>query len=509
MKGDKKDIPKSVSGNSKGTPTTDKNSPTLLQEVRTNLEQIIKGIESRSQGPILRVLRRTNKVRRHLGYDGWKRVVETYISDSNPCKKCLITGFEELDFNFGPQVDADAGTISEEEVESEKSVEPKKLEQLPALTTPSGGNVVYPAVEVYLSNIVIVILLKNHKNYVAADIAFKVLEYFTGLNKRNLDLFTAQTVGHLSLAHQHLGTLSSIRKFLLKAHRTACLNHNEFGQATIVNLLLRNYLHDNAYDQAARLVAKVRFPESASVNQYVRYLYYLGRIECVQLEYTASYQNLNQAYRKAPQNTGIGFRTAVTKLSIIVQLLMGDIPDRSLFSEPSTSQAVTPYLELTQAVRFGRLDVFKTVLEKFKDVFKRDANINLVQRLRQTVLKIGLRRINTSYSRISFGDIAAKLKLDSAIDAEYVCAKNIRDGVIKAQLDHDLGAMISEDRADLYSTPEPQQSFHDRISFCLEMHDSAVKAMRYPPNAFRTTTGEDAVVESVDIEVVEESDSDE
>ena len=90
----------------------------------------------------------------------------------------------------------------------------------------------------------------------------------------------------------------------------------------------------------------------------------------------------------------------------------------------------------------------------------------------------------------------------------YVCAKNIRDGVIKAQLDRELGAMLSEDQADLYSTSDPQQSFHDRISFCLEMHDSAVKAMRYPPNAFRTNTGEDAVIEDVDVDELVEDDSD-
>lgn len=148
------------------------------------------------------------------------------------------------------------------------------------------------------------------------------------------------------------------------------------------------------------------------------------------------------------------------------------------------------------------MDVFNDVVQKFGTVFRRDSNYNLIQRLRQTVLKIGLRRINTSYSRISFADVAAKLKLDSAEDAEYVCAKNIRDGVIKAELDHETSAMISRDQvlllcaskyqyrtsvidivcvvvlheqADLYSTSEPQQSFHDRISFCLEMHDNAVK----------------------------------
>ncbi len=44
-----------------------------------------------------------------------------------------------------------------------------------------------------------------------------------------------------------------------------------------------------------------------------------------------------------------------------------------------------------QAVRFGRLDVFNDVVSKFEATFRRDANFNLVQRLRQTVLKIGAR----------------------------------------------------------------------------------------------------------------------
>ena len=63
-------------------------------------------------------------------------------------------------------------------------------------------------------------------------------------------------------------------------------------------------------------------------------------------------------------------------------------------------------------------------------------------------------------------------------------------------------------QADLYSTAEPQHSFNDRIAFCLEMHDGAVKAMRYPPNAFRTSTGEDAVVEELDVGEIVEDDED-
>jgi hypothetical protein len=39
------------------------------------------------------------------------------------------------------------------------------------------------------------------------------------------------------------------RSHLLALHRTAVLRHDEYGQETLLNLLLRNYLHYNLYDQ--------------------------------------------------------------------------------------------------------------------------------------------------------------------------------------------------------------------------------------------------------------------
>jgi 26S proteasome regulatory subunit N3 len=89
-----------------------------------------------------------------------------------------------------------------------------------------------------------------------------------------------------------------------------------------------------------------------------------------------------------------------------------------------------------------------------------------------------------SYSRISFADVSAKLRLENAADAESICAKAIRDGVIEASIDHGGGFLRSRETADVYSTKAPFQAFHERISFCLDVHNEAVKAMRYPEDAF-------------------------
>lgn len=66
--------------------------------------------------------------------------------------------------------------------------------------------------------------------------------------------------------------------FLHTRLRTATLRHDADGQATLLNLLLRNYLQFNLYDQAEKLVSKSVFPELANNNEWARYLYYTGQL---------------------------------------------------------------------------------------------------------------------------------------------------------------------------------------------------------------------------------------
>lgn len=57
-------------------------------------------------------------------------------------------------------------------------------------------------------------------------------------------------------------------------------------------------------------------------------------------------------------------------------------------------------------------------------------------------------------------------------------------GVIEASIDHSNGWLLSNDVVDLYSTEEPQKAFHKRIAFCLDVHNEAVKSMRYATYMF-------------------------
>lgn len=63
---------------------------------------------------------------------------------------------------------------------------------------------------------------------------------------------------------------------LLQAQRLAALRHDDDLQATLLNLLLRNYFAFNLYDQADKLIAKTSFPDTAGNPQLARWMYYVG-----------------------------------------------------------------------------------------------------------------------------------------------------------------------------------------------------------------------------------------
>lgn len=451
------------------TPSTEPVPPTpeelqnlLISDLKKNIALIEKTVISKETRFIARVLRQLSSTRRRINAVALKHIISQTFPPGNEQGKRLLSYLEKAPV--------------------EKDV-PTPMEITSTKTGPSKKDIL-PEIEVYLHLVVVIFLIDKKMHQEAVISSTALVERVQEFNRRTLNPLSSKAYFYYSYSYELVNRLEEIRGKLLSLHRTATLRHNDEGQVVLLNLLLRNYLEYNLYDQADKLLSKTTFPEeSASSNQHARYLFYQGKIRSVQLDYTEAYRCLLGAIRKAPQNTAHGFRQIVHKLACIVQLLMGEIPERSIFREPDLKKPLEPYLRLTQTVRDGDLSEFHSVVKAHEDNFRRDKTLVLIQRLRHNVIKTGLRKINTSYSRISLKDICTKLSLESPEDAEFIVAKAIRDGVISASINHEGQYIQSKDTHDIYSTQEPQAAFHRRIVFCLDTHNEAVKAMRFPPNA--------------------------
>ena len=325
--------------------------------------------------------------------------------------------------------------------------------------------------------------LIDYKNYKEAlDADKNLISFFKTNGSLTINTLKAKAYYYLSLVTEKLNIQDEIINELQQAYRTACIEMDFISQVTLINCIIRYYLNNKNIEMARSFISKTKFTENISTYEDSRYLFYIGKIEAIQMNYSESYTHLSNSFRKAPEKTGDGFKNLVNKYLILVQLLMGEIPDiKSLMKSNRVVdfEEFQPYLLMLKIVRQGNLDEFKKGISVFEQKFKKDGTLNLVQRIRHVVIKAGLRKINLSYSRISIKDITEKLKLENEKETEYIIAKAIRDGVFLASINHEEGYIQSKEIKDIYSIFEPQRSYQSRILFLNNIFVESQKSMKY------------------------------
>jgi len=470
-----------------------------FEDIRENVKFIERGIASKESRHLIRVMRTLCKLRKRLNDAVLKKLINYYyITPSVQSDKEYLLTFIDIQAMSSATAAIHAAVKDAMETDEVKTtptsaapvVKKEKDTPTSAGTTSAGKlklpSVSLPEVDLYLHLLVLLYALDKNKLKQAMELSEKTMDKCQAQNRRSLDVIAAKCYFYYARIHELTkdANPATMRPFLHARLRTAILRSDFEGTAVLINLLLRSYLQHKLYDQAQKLISKSTFPEQASNNEWARHFFYLGRIKAIQLEYTESGKNLTQALRKAPQHVAAGFKQIVQKFSIVVELLLGEIPDKAIFRDPAFRKPLVPYFQLTQAVRTGDLAKFNQTVEQFSDLFIRENTWSLIIRLRHNVIKTGVKVMSLSYSKISLDAMARKLQLDSAVDAEFIVAKAIRDGVIEATIDHEGGFVQTRDITDVYSTLEPMKAFDQRIKFCLDLRNQSVKAMRFPPKKY-------------------------
>mmetsp|Transcript_21129 Transcript_21129/g.34201 ORF Transcript_21129/g.34201 Transcript_21129/m.34201 type:complete len:530 (+) Transcript_21129:45-1634(+) len=490
--------------------------PVSLADIEKNIELIGKAAEQGQTRLISRALRYNTPIRKGVTPEVLIEAIKKFIPESRPFKPTLIQLLESLPKTSEPvametEAAASAGAEKDKAADAAKAKEKAKPPARKAVPAALGER---GEVEVYLAVLVLTTVLRAGRPAEAAELATALVDRVKELNRRTLDPLSAKAYFYFAEAYARLGKLGAARPALLALHRSCCLRHDEHGQAVLLNAALRSLLEAGLVEAADRLLGQAKMPPGAGAPQLCRHLYYTGAVRAAQLDYSDAAAALGQALRKAPQGPGqaLGFRLAAQRLRALAQLLTGEVPDRRDFEQPPALRApLRPYRQLAAAVRGGDLVKFQEVADRHAAVFEADRTALLVRRLAHNVVKIGLRKINLSYSKISLQDLAERLHLGDARTAEYVAAKAIRDGVLEAEIDPENGWLVGKEVADAYATDEPQRAFHQRVAFCLDVHNEAVKAMRYPPNAYKkeledNTIEQDKTDEEIAKEIEEELD---
>ena len=325
-----------------------------FEDIKEQISIMEKSLINKEPRFVSRVLRQLSATRKKLNSNVLHQVIKTFMSDSYDLKLELLNLFPTSD--------------------------PKDDKPIPKSFLS----------EAYIHLLCVIHLLDSNRLENALISSQSLINKVMTINKPTLFVLAAKCFFYYCRVYELSSRLHEVRTILHSRLRTSTLRHDSEGQAVLLNLLLRNYIHYNLFDQAEKLISKTSFPENANNNESARYLFYIGKIKAIQLDYSEAFKNLNQAIRKAPQNAAIGFKQAATKLLVVVQLLLGEVPERQMFREPHLRLPLQPYLQLTQAVLAGDLGKFSRVIENYSEKFQKEGTLTLINRLRHNVIKTGL-----------------------------------------------------------------------------------------------------------------------
>merc|ERR1712228_115131 len=374
---------------------------------------------------------------------------------------------------------------SKEENADDADIENVKITLLP-LKDATEARKFYPETFIFFQLLIALELLDRKQFKQSSDILLALINFCKESNRRTSDLLSSRLYQFYALCHLKInnGSLWQLRSFLFDNYQSACLQQNSASQSVLIVLILQCYISANLYSLAHKFVEKAEFWDGAESQYFARYHYYRGCIECVELNYSNALYYMEQAIRRAPQSGAHGFKIDSTRWLIVIALLMGDIPDTNIFKprfdDESFAESMRPFLEITECVKEGQLKQYESCLKKYSALFSSCGLSKILLRLRHNVIKTGLRKINKSYSRISLVDIATKLGLSSPKNAYFIVSKAIRDGVISAKIDYVKKCVESTQNVDVYRTAQPYSDYSQRIKFCLDIRNNAVKSFRYP-----------------------------
>ena len=205
------------------------------EDIREHLKLVEKGVSHKESRYINRALRGIAAVRKRLNDAVLRRLLITTFPPGSTTKSILMPFLEE-------PMDAE-----------DAHIRPKSTRAPPPP----------PEVECFVHVLVVVLLLDRNNLQQAQSCIDQLMEKLFKLNSRTLDHISAKCYFYYARVAELRGNLADIRSTLHARLRTATLRHDEAGQAILLNLLLRNYLHYNLYDQANKLIAKATFPDSA------------------------------------------------------------------------------------------------------------------------------------------------------------------------------------------------------------------------------------------------------
>ncbi|XP_022101393.1 COP9 signalosome complex subunit 3-like [Acanthaster planci] len=135
-----------------------------------------------------------------------------------------------------------------------------------------------------------------------------------------------------------------------------------------------------------------------------------------------------------------------------------------------------PYHELANAYTTNNPQDIRTVILKHSDQFTREQNMGLVKQVESSMFAKNIQRLTKTFLTLSLSDIARRVHLNSAKEAELHVLSMIEEGQIYASISKKDGMVSFHDNPEKYDNPSLLKHLEGEMRECI-MLDEKLRQM--------------------------------
>ncbi|XP_067912588.1 COP9 signalosome complex subunit 3 isoform X3 [Heterodontus francisci] len=169
------------------------------------------------------------------------------------------------------------------------------------------------------------------------------------------------------------------------------------------------------------------------------------------------------------------------KKYILVSLILhGKVQQLPKYTSQIVGRFIKPlsnaYHELAQVYATNNPAELRNVVNKHNETFTRDNNMGLVKQCLSSLYKKNIQRLTKTFLTLSLQDMASRVQLSGAQEAEKYVLHMIDDGEIYASINQKDGMVSFHDNPEKYNNPAMLLNIDHEMQKCIEL-DEKLKTM--------------------------------
>lgn len=194
------------------------------------------------------------------------------------------------------------------------------------------------------------------------------------------------------------------------------------------------------------------------VKYFLLYYYYGGMIYTAVKNYERALYFFEVAVSTPAMAMSHIMLESYKKFILVSLILHGKILTIPKYSSQVVSRFMKPlsqaYHDLATAYVSSSSEDLRTVVIKYSEVFIRDVNMGLVKQVQSSLYKKNIQRLTKTFLTLSLPDVASRVQLATAAEAEKYILHMIKAGEIYATINQKDGMVVFKDDPEKYNTPE-------------------------------------------------------